>query len=207
MSGQLYRSITAVNQSAYSGTVWLFQTNKNNPGVVLAWLAQPIKAGGHAHLQWAATYNVFWAGQGALPTGTLVNAQQLLPCSASSSPQFALFQDGSSYTLMPEGDTDNPGISFVPAAGVPANAVSVGVAMDTAAIFAAPVQPGATLVFPTTQNTYWIAFSPTPIQPGTVIKPDAVSSAKVAFPPGLYSCQATYGANGAWALQYAAGSF
>lgn len=199
-------TVNFVNNSLNSGTVYLYQTDptlSTPPASSLAWLAYGTNPGVINTILWSTQYSMFWSSTTTpLNPGTVVTASQNLPCGLSTNNEVTFTKNAFGYRFQNQ-TTGSPAGSIIifQDSTIPADSAYIGIGMAGAGSFAIMAQPNITTLF-TPDPTYWVAFSLTQVQQGTVLVTQSTNSAKITFPSNTYTCTATLDKNNTWSLRY-----
>lgn len=199
-------NLTFVNNSSNAWSACVYQTdpNINLPNVMsLAWFAEMAAPTTTVEFTWQINYAFVWSETGLLVPGVNFSASQTWPANLSTTNQVTFTQpqtqQGPYYTFANQTQGPNTGSLYIvedPSVGVAQ--ASVGIAMSGAGVFAVNAEPNLNLIF-TPEPVYWITFGM--YEQGDVMDiTEITNSAKVQFPPGVYSMTATLNADNTWTV-------
>jgi rhizosphere induced protein len=204
-SGGTTYTIRFVNNSTNNWDFCCYQQDPGltkNPGVMsLAWFAQPVAPTTTTKYSWQVLYNFVWAQTGILVPGVIFDASQTRDANPDgTNNQIGLTKTSrGSYTFTPQ-TSAQAGSLFVNCDNtIAANELSVGVGMSGNGTFVVPAQPNINVTF-TPHPEYWVTFGD--LESGQVMDIQSVvsTSAKVSFPPNVYSMTATLKADNTWSV-------
>lgn len=191
-------TLNFVNNSAQSGSVYLYQTNSEtfffSPVV---WLAAPSSPGTICTFIWSIQYSIIWSYAG----GSIVTAEQILPCDLITSNEATFTAlDGFQLTDQKAGSPSGS-IIIQQDISIPPNSALIGIGMSGSPTFVMGALPNMVTII-TPNPTYWIGFSLASIQQGSILQNKPTNSAMIQFPPGCDTCTAILDGNGNWTLSY-----
>jgi hypothetical protein len=146
---------------------------------------------------------MFWSGESALSASSVITVSQLLPCGLQSNNEVTFSHNQVGFLFEDQRSSTTPAIIIQQDASIPQGMAVIGTGMSGAAVFAVSAQPNLSTTFAPALD-YWIGWSNTPVDAGQVLTSNNVSSPQaIVFPPNLFTCTATLGADLSWKVSYA----
>ncbi len=195
-------TLEVINNSLYSGSVFIFQDNAdiNVANVMsLVWLSRFSGPNTETSFTWAENYSFSWSETSPLTVGIIFTSVQILEADLSSTNKVLFTNSNGVYHFTNQIAGPKEGSLYIDQDGtIPLNQVSVGFGMSGFPIFAVQAQPNMTYTF-TPDRKYWIAFGD--YETGEVIDPTSITNkAEIVFPSGCYSMEAVLDQSENWTI-------
>lgn len=194
-------TINFQNNSNSSGSFCVFQQNPDspNPGIFpLAWRAERASPHSQLRISWNTDLYYFWGKTGALMPGVIFYGGEAIPTSLSENNDITLTKENGNYKFVNQRSAYQQGVLVATSdATTPVNQASIGIGMSGAVSFAVQAQPNMTFQF-APRFEYWVTFGE--ITQGQVLEPSGIGAAKVEFPHGIFSMNATLNPDNTWTI-------
>jgi hypothetical protein len=195
-------TLVFVNNSTQTANACVYQKDPDttNPNVMsLAWFAKPAAPSTKLQFGWSVDYSFVWSETGQLQPGVLFSASQTWPADLSLSNQVQFADIGGAYTFQNQTAGTPGSLTILETNSLPADQASVGIGMSNSGTFVVQAQPNMTAIF-TPHPEYWITFGN--ITQGEVLDITTITStsAKIEFPPNIFSMTATLSAGNTWSV-------
>lgn len=137
----------------------------------LAWRTAEVLPGGQKAFSWTVDYSFFYSITSALRPGSVVVPTFIVPVEKSGA-RVRFHRSGSSFALSPVGSAPPNVLVIDQDASIPAEGVTIGLAIDGLAAVAVRAQPSIETQF-VLHPVYWLALARSPIEPGSVTDPSS----------------------------------
>lgn len=186
------------------GDVCIYQTYDGQMDDIrpLVWFNKTAHPGTRLHFEWNVEYSLAWSEQGDLTPGVVFQASQILSVAPAdpSSNTLLLTRDRNAFRF---GQTDNftkaGKLGVVCDSTIPANTVSVGVAMSGKPAVACVASPNLKYTF-MPHPRYWIAFGR--FEEGEVIDVNRMTQKfEINYPVNVFSRTVELNTTNSWELK------
>ncbi|MEO1259238.1 MAG: protein RhiA [Bacteroidota bacterium] len=196
-------TLRCTNKSTAPWVFYVYQKMPSQPSEIfsLAWFASPYRIGPNDQItfSWSIDYSFVWGNSGILQPGVNYDASGSQPASIQGTNQTTFStDDGFPHLSTPTTGGQAGSLTVNQAGNVPNNVFATGIGMSGQGTFVQQALANTQQVYTPTPE-YWIAAA-TQMQIGVVLAQTVSQTAKVTFPPSVFTMYATLDQNNTWSI-------